>query len=71
MSDIVQPNPQLLRVCVFKRRFRFTISSCATEIDELLVNGAAVGSIAVESENADAVLSVVESVGLDVYEDVS
>jgi hypothetical protein len=71
INEFVRVTPGLCPVCVFKRRFRFTVSSCPTEIDELLVNGAAIRSIAVESEDREAVLGVVEEVGLEEYENVS
>jgi hypothetical protein len=71
INQIIRPNPGLVRACVFKRRFRFTINTCATEIDELLVNGAAIKSIAVESAESNAVLAVLDELGLGDYEQVN
>ena len=42
------------RANLFKRRSRFTIQDCAVKVDHILVNGAAIQSIAVESGHAEA-----------------
>jgi hypothetical protein len=56
---------------VFKRRFYFEIDHCPTEMDELLINGAAIGSVAVESEETLAVLTVLDKLGLSEYENIN
>jgi hypothetical protein len=71
LDDVVGPRRDVWRACVFKRRFRFTIDECPTEIDELLINGAAIRSMAVESEDAEAVVTVVDKLGLSAYENIN
>jgi hypothetical protein len=71
LDDVVGPRRDVWRACVFKRRFRFTIDECPTEIDELLINGAAIRSVAVESEDAEAVVTVVDKLGLSAYENIN
>jgi hypothetical protein len=56
---------------VFKQRFHFTIENCLVEINELLINGAAIRSVAVEATDAAAVLRVRDMVGLQPYENVN
>ena len=71
LEDIVLPHPELVLARVFKRRFGYTINGCISEIAQLLVNGAAIKTLAVESENIDAVLKAIEMLGLQEYENVN
>ena len=71
LEEIIKPHPQLLAVQVFKRRFAFTVNGCITEIAHLLVNGAAIQTVAVELEDVDAVLEAMEMLGLTAYENVN
>jgi len=71
LGDIIAPHPQLSAVRVFKRRFAFTVNGCITEIAHLLVNGAAIQTVAVELENVDAVLEAKEMLGLAAYENIN
>ncbi|MDX1593630.1 MAG: hypothetical protein R3298_05230 [Gammaproteobacteria bacterium] len=64
------PRGTLFVANVFKRRFRFELEGCPAEIDQLLVNGAAIRSAAVESEDAVRLGSLVESLGLGGFENV-
>jgi hypothetical protein len=71
LEDIIQPHPDLTIARVFKRRFGYTIDGCISEIAELLINGAAIKSIAVESLDVGAVMRAKEILGLQEYENVS
>jgi hypothetical protein len=71
VSEIVRPCPELVAVHVFKRRFRFTLGRCPAEIDELLINGAAIQSLAIESEAGEAVLAAVRDLGVAAYGNVN
>jgi len=71
LEEIIKPHPQLAAVQVFKRRFAFTVNGCITEIAHLLVNGAAIQTVAVELEDVDAVLEAMEMLGLANYENVN
>ncbi len=51
-----QAAAQLVRANIFKRRFRYTLPACRAEFDQLLVNGAAIESIANESRDPQAIL---------------
>lgn len=69
--ELVQPHRDLSAAQVFKRRFGFTVNGCITEIADLLVNGAAIRTVAVESADSEAVLHAKEMVGLREYENVN
>ena len=71
LDEIILPHPRLSAVHVFKRRFAFTVNGCITEIAHLLINGAAIQTVAVELEDVDAILKAMELLGLTEYENVN
>lgn len=71
LSEIILPHNQLKAVHVFKRRFAFTVNGCITEIAHLLVNGAAIQTVAVELEDLDALLKAIDMLGLTEYENIN
>jgi hypothetical protein len=71
LDEIIIPHHQLAAVNVFKRRFAFTINGCITEIAHLLINGAAIQTVAVELEDVDAILKALDMLGLNEYENVN
>ena len=62
---------QLVRAHVFKRRFRYALPACRAEFDQLLVNGAAIESIAIESVDPQAVLASRSAIRLEDLENQS
>ena len=54
-------------VRVHKRRVRYTIEGCMAELSDIIANDQPVRTIAVESEDADAIVRAVESLGLGGY----
>jgi len=71
LEDIILPHPELTLARVYKRRFGYSIQGCISEIAELLINGAAIKTVAVESDNIEAVLKAIEELGLQEYENVN
>jgi len=71
LNEVIAPHRELSAAQVFKRRFGFTVNGCITEIADLLVNGAAIKTVAVESEDAEAVLQTQGMLGLREYENVN
>ncbi len=71
LGELISPHPELSVVDVFKRRFAFTINGCITEIAQLLINGAAIQTVAVELEDGDAILEAKKILGLTEYENVN
>ena len=69
--ELIRPHKDLSAAQVFKRRFGFTVNGCITEIADLMVNGAAIRTVAVESGDSEAVLQVKEMLGLGAYENVN
>ncbi len=71
LEEIIKPHPDLAAASVFKRRFAFTVNGVITEIAHLQINGAAIQTIAVESEDVEAVLKAKQMLGLDEYENIN
>ena len=71
LEDIMIPHPELVFAQVLKRRFGYTINGCISEIAELMINGAAIKTIAVESVDVEAALKAKEMLGLQEYENVN
>jgi hypothetical protein len=71
LEDILLLHPELTLARVYKRRFGYSIYGCISEIAELLINGAAIKTVAVESEDIEAVLKAIEMLGLQEYENVN
>jgi hypothetical protein len=71
LEEIIQPHPELAIARVLKRRFGYTMKGCIGEIAELLINGAAIKTISIESVDVGAVLQTKEILGLQEYENVS
>jgi exopolyphosphatase/guanosine-5'-triphosphate,3'-diphosphate pyrophosphatase len=58
-------------VAVHKRRVRYTIGGCMAELSDVVVDGKPTRTIAIESEDAEAVARAVHDVGLDGYVNTS
>ena len=71
IEDIMIPHPELVLARVFKHRFGYTINGCISEIAALLINGAAIKTMALESADIEAVLKVKQMLGLHEYENVN
>jgi exopolyphosphatase / guanosine-5'-triphosphate,3'-diphosphate pyrophosphatase len=61
------PAAGLQPVQVHKRRVRYVVGGCTSEVTDVVADGHATRTIAIESEDAAAVVSAVESVGLADY----
>ncbi|MCP4428245.1 MAG: hypothetical protein GY803_27465, partial [Chloroflexi bacterium] len=71
LDEIAWAHERLTPVRVFKQRFRFIINDCLVERANLLVNGAAIQTVAVESEDMDTALKTKTALGMDEYENVN
>ena len=58
-------------VDVHKRRVRYTVNGCTSEVSDVVADGHATRTIAIESEDAAAVIEAVRSVGLGDYVNTS
>jgi len=71
VDEVIRPHKDLVPASVFKRRFAFTVNGCITEYAELLINGAAIRTVAVESTEVQDILGAKRMLGLDEYENVN
>lgn len=71
LLEAIWPHPEVRQARVFKQRFHFVIEGCMVEINELLINGAAIKSVAVEAADAADVLQVRDMIGLRPYENAN
>jgi len=68
MLDILdRPDSGVRVVRVHKRRVRYTVEGCTAELSDIVANGEAVRTIAIESEDAGAIVRAVQSLGLTGY----
>jgi exopolyphosphatase / guanosine-5'-triphosphate,3'-diphosphate pyrophosphatase len=65
LDELVALSDDLRAVPVHKHREHFTIGGCMAELSELQASGRRVRTIAVESEDPDAVLAAVRELGLE------
>ncbi len=65
------PGSGIRVVNVHKRRVRYTVDGCMAELSEIVANGQPVRTIAVESEDAAAVVRAVAGLGLSGYTNTS
>jgi exopolyphosphatase/guanosine-5'-triphosphate,3'-diphosphate pyrophosphatase len=65
LAELVEPCNAVRVVRVHKRRVRSTLGGCMAELTDVEADGRATRSIAVESEDASAVIAAVRSLGLD------
>jgi len=63
--------PDLCIAKVFKRRFGFTIDSCIVEYAEILINGAAIESVCIESTMIEEILKLKTMLCLDEYKNIN
>ena len=71
IDEIIRPHQELVAVKVLKRRYGFMINDCTTEWAELLINGAAIQTVAVESVDLYAILKAKEVLGLTEHENIN
>lgn len=67
LDELVAPSGVLRPVNVHKRRVRYAVGGCTSEVTEITAGGKTTRSIAIESENASGVIAAVASVGLACY----
>ncbi|HEY7737768.1 MAG TPA: Ppx/GppA family phosphatase [Candidatus Limnocylindria bacterium] len=70
-EELVAPHQVLRTVNVHKRRVRYVVGGCTSEVTDLVADGMEIRTIAIESEDAAAVIAAVRSVGLGDYVNTS
>ncbi len=71
LNELIRPNDLARVVNVHKRRNRFTVAGCMAELADVVADGRPTRTLAVESEDADAVISAVRAIGLGGYVNTS
>jgi exopolyphosphatase/guanosine-5'-triphosphate,3'-diphosphate pyrophosphatase len=71
VDELVTPSGVLRAVRVHKRRVRYEVGGCTSEVSDVTVDGAPSRTIAIESTDAAAVVAAVHSVGLAGYDNMS
>jgi exopolyphosphatase/guanosine-5'-triphosphate,3'-diphosphate pyrophosphatase len=71
LAELVEPTGVVRAVRVRKRRARYLLAGCMAEITDVEADGRSTRTIAVESEDASAVIAAVRSIGLDGYANTS
>jgi hypothetical protein len=71
MSELVDPNPDLTAVNVFKERHGYMINECIVELAYLKFNDQPIKTMAVELADTGAVMKTVKELKLDTYENIN
>jgi exopolyphosphatase/guanosine-5'-triphosphate,3'-diphosphate pyrophosphatase len=71
IDELAVPSGRIRAISVQKRRVRYTVGGCMAELSEVVADGRPTRTIAVESEDAAAVIAAVRSLGLVGYVNTS
>ena len=71
VGELLEPTGAVRAVPVHKRRVRYTVGGCSAELSDVVADGRTTRTIAIESEDAAAVVKAVASVGLDGFVNTS
>ena len=67
LVELIEPTETVRAARVHKRRVRYVVGGCTAELSDVTVDGVETRTIAVEAEDAAAVVAAVESLGLSGY----
>jgi exopolyphosphatase / guanosine-5'-triphosphate,3'-diphosphate pyrophosphatase len=68
---LAEAQPGVATASLFKKRFGFVLDDCLAEVVEVLINGARLMSVALESEEPRAVLALRVKLGMEGWDNVS
>jgi exopolyphosphatase / guanosine-5'-triphosphate,3'-diphosphate pyrophosphatase len=71
LAAVADPTGAIRAIPVHKRRVRYKVEGCTSEVTELTADGRATRTIAIESEDASAVLAAIGAVGLEGFTNMS
>jgi exopolyphosphatase / guanosine-5'-triphosphate,3'-diphosphate pyrophosphatase len=71
LNELIRANDLARVVNVHKRRNRFTVGGCMAELADVVADGRPTRTIAIESEDAAAVIAAVRAIGLNGYVNTS
>ena len=67
LAELIEPTAAVRAARVHKHRVRYVVGACTSELSEVTVDGVKTRTIAVEMEDAAAVVAAVDSLGLAGY----
>jgi exopolyphosphatase/guanosine-5'-triphosphate,3'-diphosphate pyrophosphatase len=71
LAEVVRPDGAVRAVKVHKRRVRYSVGGCTSEVSDVTADGRPIRTIAIEAEDPAAVVAAVRSVGLGGYVNTS
>jgi exopolyphosphatase / guanosine-5'-triphosphate,3'-diphosphate pyrophosphatase len=71
VAELAPLLPELRAVAVHKKRLRFSVGGCTTEMTEIVVEGRPSRTVAIESESPDRVVAAVKQLGLSERDNTS
>jgi exopolyphosphatase/guanosine-5'-triphosphate,3'-diphosphate pyrophosphatase len=71
IDELAVPGGRIRAISVHKRRTRYTVGGCMAELSEVVADGKPTRTVAVESEDAAAVIAAVRGLGLSGYRNTS
>jgi exopolyphosphatase/guanosine-5'-triphosphate,3'-diphosphate pyrophosphatase len=71
VAELAEPSGAMRGVNVHKRRVRYVVGGCTAEVSDVVADGRATRTVAIESEDAAAVIAAVRSVGLGGFANTS
>ena len=71
VAELAEPGGRLRSVKVHKRRSRYRINGCMSEMTEVLADGRKTRTVALELEDAARVIATVRELGLDSFPNIS
>ena len=71
VDELAKPGGRLRVVNVHKKRTRYKIDGCMSEMTEVVADGKKTRTVAIESEDAARVIATVRKFGLDKFQNIS
>lgn len=71
VAELAEPGQRLRVVQVHKRRVRYRVDGCTSEVTEVVADGKKTRTVAIESEDAARVIATVRKLGLNRFENIS
>ncbi len=71
VTELLEPSRQVRVVKVHKKRTRYKINGCTSEMSEVVADGKKTRTVALESEDPARVIATVRKLGLDHFENIS
>ncbi|MBT7038257.1 MAG: hypothetical protein HN921_00320 [Bacteroidetes bacterium] len=69
LDELISPDPDIIAVYTQKKRYAYTINNCICEVAEVIINGALIKTIAVESEDLKDILDTKTLIGFNEQEE--